>query len=118
MALVRAPLVLHSQNLFGSSTTFLLPLMILGNSSTAKRKPFRRTRPTRSSRDKPTSGNDPSTARYFCSSSPRLPQQDASPFVCAAGVPPANLGFRLVAEPSQSVATSVVRNVAKLLPRK
>ena len=36
---------------------------------------------------------------------------------CAAGVPPANLGFRLVAEPSQSVATSVVRNVTKLLRR-
>ncbi|XSC45394.1 hypothetical protein ACF1BQ_004495 [Bradyrhizobium sp. RDT10] len=34
---------------------------------------------------------------------------------CAAGVPPANLGFRLVVEPSRSVATSVVRNVAKLL---
>ena len=32
-------------------------------------------------------------------------------------VPPANLGFRLVAEPSQSVATSVVRNVTKLLRR-
>ena len=36
---------------------------------------------------------------------------------CAAGIPPANLGFRLVAEPSQSVATSVVRNVTKLLQR-
>ena len=36
---------------------------------------------------------------------------------CAAGVPPANLGFRLVAETSQSVATSVVRNVTKLLRR-
>jgi len=36
---------------------------------------------------------------------------------CAAGVPPANLGFRLVAEPSQSVAASAVRNVAKLLRR-
>ena len=36
---------------------------------------------------------------------------------CAAGVPPANLGFRLVAEPSQSVATSVVRKVTKLLLR-
>jgi formylglycine-generating enzyme required for sulfatase activity len=36
---------------------------------------------------------------------------------CAAGVPPANLGFRLVAEPSRSVATSVVRNVTKLLRR-
>ncbi len=27
---------------------------------------------------------------------------------CAAGIPPANLGFRLVAEPARSVATSVV----------
>ena len=36
---------------------------------------------------------------------------------CAAGVPPANLGFRLVAEPSRSVAESVVRNVTKLLRR-
>ena len=36
---------------------------------------------------------------------------------CAAGIPPANLGFRLVAEPAQSVATSVVRNVANLLRR-
>lgn len=36
---------------------------------------------------------------------------------CAAGVPPANLGFRLVVEPSQSVATSVVQNVTKLLRR-
>jgi formylglycine-generating enzyme required for sulfatase activity len=36
---------------------------------------------------------------------------------CAAGVPPANLGFRLVVEPSQSVATSAVRNVTKLLRR-
>jgi formylglycine-generating enzyme required for sulfatase activity len=36
---------------------------------------------------------------------------------CAAGVPPANLGFRLVIEPSQSIATSAVRNVAKLLRR-
>ena len=34
---------------------------------------------------------------------------------CAAGVPPANLGFRLVAETSQSVATSVVRNITKRL---
>lgn len=36
---------------------------------------------------------------------------------CAAGVPPTNLGFRLVVEPSQSVATSAIRNVAKLLRR-
>jgi formylglycine-generating enzyme required for sulfatase activity len=36
---------------------------------------------------------------------------------CAAGVPPANLGFRLVVNPSQSVATSAVRRVAKLLQR-
>jgi hypothetical protein len=36
---------------------------------------------------------------------------------CAAGVPPANLGFRLVVEPPQSVTTAVVRNVTKLLRR-
>jgi hypothetical protein len=36
---------------------------------------------------------------------------------CAAGVPPANLGFRLVVEPSQSVAMSAVRSVTKLLRR-
>jgi formylglycine-generating enzyme required for sulfatase activity len=36
---------------------------------------------------------------------------------CAAGVPPANLGFRLVAEPPRSVAISVVRNVTNLLRR-
>jgi formylglycine-generating enzyme required for sulfatase activity len=36
---------------------------------------------------------------------------------CAAGVPPANLGFRLVVEPSPSVAAAVVRGVTKLLPR-
>ena len=36
---------------------------------------------------------------------------------CAAGIPPANLGFRLVAEPTRSVATSVVRNVTNLLRR-
>jgi hypothetical protein len=36
---------------------------------------------------------------------------------CAAGVPPANLGFGLVAEPSQSFASSVVRNATKLLRR-
>ena len=36
---------------------------------------------------------------------------------CAAGVPPANLGFRLVVEPRQSFAASAVRNVAKLLRR-
>jgi len=36
---------------------------------------------------------------------------------CAAGVPPANLGFRLVAGPSRSVATSVVWNLTKRLRR-
>ena len=36
---------------------------------------------------------------------------------CAAGVPPANLGFRLVAEPSPSVAAAAVRGVTKLLRR-
>ncbi|ANW00369.1 formylglycine-generating enzyme family protein [Bradyrhizobium icense] len=36
---------------------------------------------------------------------------------CAAGVPPTNLGFRLVVEPSQSVAATAVRGVAKLLRR-
>ena len=36
---------------------------------------------------------------------------------CAAGIPPANLGFRLVAEPARSVATSAVRNVTNLLRR-
>ncbi len=36
---------------------------------------------------------------------------------CAAGVPPTNLGFRLVVEPSQSVIAGGVRNVAKLLRR-
>ena len=36
---------------------------------------------------------------------------------CAAGIPPANLGFRLVAEPSGSVVTSAVRNVTHLLRR-
>jgi hypothetical protein len=34
---------------------------------------------------------------------------------CAAGVPPANLGFRLVVESSQPVAATVARSVAKLL---
>ena len=36
---------------------------------------------------------------------------------CAAGVPPANLGFRLVVEPSRPVVATVARNVAKLLRR-
>ncbi len=36
---------------------------------------------------------------------------------CAAGVPPANLGFRLVVEPSRPIVTSAVRSVAKLLRR-
>lgn len=36
---------------------------------------------------------------------------------CAAGVPPANLGFRLVADPSPSIAATVVQNVTKRLQR-
>jgi hypothetical protein len=36
---------------------------------------------------------------------------------CAADIPPANLGFRLVAEPARSVAPSVVRSVKNLLRR-
>jgi len=36
---------------------------------------------------------------------------------CAAGVPPANLGFRLVVDPSPSVAAAAVRGVTKLLRR-
>jgi hypothetical protein len=36
---------------------------------------------------------------------------------CAAGVPPANLGFRLVVEPSPSVAAAAVRGFTKLLRR-
>jgi formylglycine-generating enzyme required for sulfatase activity len=36
---------------------------------------------------------------------------------CAAGVPPTNLGFRLVVEPSPSVLAETVRNVTKLLRR-
>jgi len=36
---------------------------------------------------------------------------------CAAGVPPANLGFRLVLEPSQPVALAAARTIAKLLRR-
>jgi formylglycine-generating enzyme required for sulfatase activity len=36
---------------------------------------------------------------------------------CAADVPSANLGFRLVVEPSRPMVTSVVRSVAKLLRR-
>ncbi|KRR02810.1 hypothetical protein CQ12_06995 [Bradyrhizobium jicamae] len=36
---------------------------------------------------------------------------------CAAGVPPANLGFRLVMEPSQPTVTAAARNIAKLLRR-
>lgn len=36
---------------------------------------------------------------------------------CAAGVPPANLGFRLVAEPAQPVVTVAARGIAKLLRR-
>lgn len=36
---------------------------------------------------------------------------------CAAGVPPTNLGFRLVVDASPSVVASTVRSVAKLLRR-
>jgi formylglycine-generating enzyme required for sulfatase activity len=36
---------------------------------------------------------------------------------CAAGVPPTNLGFRLVVEPPHSIVTSVIRNVSVLLRR-
>jgi formylglycine-generating enzyme required for sulfatase activity len=36
---------------------------------------------------------------------------------CAAGIPPANLGFRLVVEPSQSKVAGIVRDMAKLLRR-
>jgi formylglycine-generating enzyme required for sulfatase activity len=36
---------------------------------------------------------------------------------CAVGVPPTNLGFRLVVEPSQPAVTAVARSVAKLLRR-
>lgn len=36
---------------------------------------------------------------------------------CAAGVPPANLGFRLVVEPSRSAVTRIVQTVSKLLQR-
>lgn len=36
---------------------------------------------------------------------------------CAVGIPPTNLGFRLVVEPSSPVAAAISRNVAKLLPR-
>lgn len=36
---------------------------------------------------------------------------------CAAGVPPANLGFRLVMEPSQPIATAAARSLVKLLRR-
>jgi len=36
---------------------------------------------------------------------------------CAAGVPPANLGFRLVVDPSPSVAAAAVRGFTKLLRR-
>lgn len=36
---------------------------------------------------------------------------------CAQGVPPTNLGFRLVVEPSRSVIAGVVRNVTELLRR-
>jgi formylglycine-generating enzyme required for sulfatase activity len=36
---------------------------------------------------------------------------------CAAGVPPTNLGFRLVVEPSRSAVAGMVRSVANLLRR-
>jgi formylglycine-generating enzyme required for sulfatase activity len=36
---------------------------------------------------------------------------------CAQGIPPTNLGFRLVIEPAQSAVAVVTRNVAKFLPR-
>ncbi|MBO4224460.1 SUMF1/EgtB/PvdO family nonheme iron enzyme [Bradyrhizobium neotropicale] len=36
---------------------------------------------------------------------------------CAVGIPPTNLGFRLVVERSSSVTAAISRNVAKLLPR-
>jgi formylglycine-generating enzyme required for sulfatase activity len=36
---------------------------------------------------------------------------------CAAGVPPANLGFRLVVEPSRPAAMAAARDIAKLLGR-
>jgi formylglycine-generating enzyme required for sulfatase activity len=36
---------------------------------------------------------------------------------CAVGIPPTNLGFRLVVEPSSPVVTAISRNVAKLLRR-
>lgn len=36
---------------------------------------------------------------------------------CAAGVPPTNLGFRLVVDPSPSMVSSVVQNASKLLQR-
>jgi formylglycine-generating enzyme required for sulfatase activity len=36
---------------------------------------------------------------------------------CAAGVPPTNLGFRLVVEASHPIVATVLRGVAKLVPR-
>ncbi|MBR0934246.1 SUMF1/EgtB/PvdO family nonheme iron enzyme [Bradyrhizobium jicamae] len=36
---------------------------------------------------------------------------------CATGIPPTNLGFRLVVEPSPSVVSGLARNVTKLLRR-
>ncbi|WP_454620659.1 SUMF1/EgtB/PvdO family nonheme iron enzyme [Bradyrhizobium cenepequi] len=36
---------------------------------------------------------------------------------CAVGIPPTNLGFRLVVEPSSPVATAISRNLTKLLRR-
>jgi formylglycine-generating enzyme required for sulfatase activity len=36
---------------------------------------------------------------------------------CSAGVPPTNLGFRLVVEPAQPIAMAAARSIAKLLRR-
>jgi formylglycine-generating enzyme required for sulfatase activity len=36
---------------------------------------------------------------------------------CSAGVPPTNLGFRLVVEPAQPIVTAAARSIAKLLGR-
>lgn len=36
---------------------------------------------------------------------------------CAAGVPPTNLGFRLVIEAPHSIVAGTLKNVTRLLPR-
>jgi hypothetical protein len=36
---------------------------------------------------------------------------------CSAGVPPTNLGFRLVVEPARPIASVAGRSIAKLLRR-